>query len=57
MEGEADEVSAQAGPVVIPDSCPPGKHPFRSRWFLRGREGWRDPSRKGTPLLLGYRGG
>lgn len=58
MEVEAEEeVSALEGPVVISDSCPIGKHPFRSCRFMRGSEGPRHPTSEGTPLLLGYRGG
>lgn len=51
------EVSALAGPAVISNSCPLGKHSFRGCRFLRGSEGRRDATGEGTPLLLGYSGG
>lgn len=58
MEVEAwKEVFALEGPVVIPDSCPIGKHPFRSCGFMRGSEGHRLPTSEGSLLLLGHRGG
>lgn len=54
---QAEKVSAHEGPAVIPDSCPLGKHSFRSCRFMRGSEGRRDATREGTPILLGYSGG
>lgn len=56
-DGAEKEVSAHEGPAMIPNSCPLGKHSFRSCRFMRSSEGRRDSTREGTPLLLGYRGG